>query len=77
MFDRLEMTMKACIVAYEELMKLIFEVKPSWSLVSWSNKTKARFDSNKLKKTIEKMITNNDVSTENLFDDDRERSCKV
>ena len=77
MLGRLEMTVEACIAAYEELMKSIFEVKPSWSPVSWSGKTKARFDSDKLRKAIEKVVTDNGASTEDLFDDGRERSCRV
>ena len=77
MLGRLEMTVEACITAYEELMKSIFEAKQSRLPVSWSGKTKARFDSDKLRKAIEKVVTDNGASTEDLFDDGRESSCHV
>ena len=77
MLGRLEMTVEACITAYEELMKSIFEAKRSRLPVSLPGKTKARFDSGKLRKAIEKVVTENGASPEDLFDDGRERSCNV
>ena len=71
------MTVEACIVAYDELMKSVFEVKSSWLPVNWSGKTKAQFDSDKLRKAIEKVITDNGASIEDLFNDGREHDCKV
>jgi hypothetical protein len=77
MLGRLEMTAETCIAAYEELMKSVFEAKSSRLPVGWSGKTKAQFDSDKLRKVIEKVVTNNGASTEDLFDDGRERGCRV
>ncbi|OSS48939.1 hypothetical protein B5807_06739 [Epicoccum nigrum] len=77
MLGRLEMTVEACIVAYEELMKAVFETKSSWLPISWSAQTKAQFDSGKLRNAIEKVIIDNGESAEELFNDGRERSCRV
>jgi hypothetical protein len=77
MLGRLEMTVETCITAYEELMKSIFEAKSSWLPVGWSGNTKAQFDSDKLEKAIEKVITDNGAATTDLLDDGRERGCRV
>jgi hypothetical protein len=77
MLGRLEMTAEACITAYEELMKSVFEAKSSWLPVGWSGNTKAQFDSDKLRKAIEKVVLDSGASTKDLFDDGRERGCRV
>ena len=77
MLGRLEMTVEACIAAYRELMESVFEAKSSWLPIGWSGKTKAQFDSNKLRKAIEEVVTNNGATTGDLFNDGRERGCRV
>ncbi|KAF2004693.1 FabD/lysophospholipase-like protein [Amniculicola lignicola CBS 123094] len=77
MLGRLEMTVDACITAYEELMKSVFEDKSSWLPVDWLGRTKPQFDSGKLRKAIEKVVTDNGASTGDLFDDGKERGCRV
>ncbi|KAF2809299.1 FabD/lysophospholipase-like protein [Mytilinidion resinicola] len=74
---RLEMTVEACIAAYEELMKAIFEKKSSRLPVGWSGRTKAQFDSGKLRKAIEKVIRDSGASIEDLFNDGQDRGCRV
>lgn len=71
------MTVEACIAAYRKLMESIFEAKSSRLPIGWSGKTKAQFDSDKLRKAIEEVVTNNRASTGDLFDDGRERGCRV
>lgn len=77
MLGRLEMTVEQCIAAYEELMRSIFEAKVSRLPIGWVGRTKAQFDSKKLRKAIEKVVTDSGASTEDLFDDRRERGCRV
>ncbi|KAL9086369.1 MAG: hypothetical protein Q9165_007155 [Trypethelium subeluteriae] len=77
MLGRLEMTVDACIDAYEELMKSVFETKSSWLPIGWSGKTQAQFDSSKLRKAIEKVVLDNGVSNETLFNDREHRDCRV
>ena len=77
MLGRLAMTVEECITAYEKLMKSVFEAKSSWLPVGWSLQTKAQFDSDKLRKAIEKVVTDNGASIEDKFNDGRERGCRV
>lgn len=75
MLGRLEMDVDACIAAYSELMKTVFEEKSSWLPVSWSGKVQARFDSAKLKSAIEDAISKTDASSADAFNDGKKRGC--
>lgn len=71
------MTVEACIAAYVDLMESVFAAKSSWLPIGWSGQIKAQFDSAKLRKAIEKVVSDSGASTEDLFDDGRERGCRV
>ncbi|KAI9697109.1 MAG: hypothetical protein M1820_007924 [Bogoriella megaspora] len=77
MLGRLEMTVDACIGAYRELMKLVFEAKSSRIPVGLKGKIRAQFDSGKLRKAIKKVIADSGASETDLFNDGRERGCRV
>ncbi|KAI9652560.1 MAG: hypothetical protein M1821_008367, partial [Bathelium mastoideum] len=77
MLGRLEMTVDACIDTYKEMMKLVFKAKSSRLPMEWSGKTKAQFNSDKLRKAIEKVVTDSGTMKEDLFNDGRERGCRV
>lgn len=76
MLGRLEMDVDECIAAYIELMKTVFE-KKSRIPFSLKGKTKARFDSVKLKGAVEKVVTDHKALTTTLFNDGTNRACKV
>jgi hypothetical protein len=44
---------------------------------SWRGRTKAQFDSARLKNAIEEVITGQGASTTDLFNDGSPRGCKV
>jgi hypothetical protein len=77
MLGRLEMDVDECVSAYSKLMESVFEEKSSWLPISWTGRTKAQFDSTRLKKAIEEVITHHDASTKDLFNDGNSRGCKV
>ena len=77
MLGRLEMDVDECISAYSELMKAVFKAKSSRFPVSLNGRTKARFDSNRLKNVIEQVIARHDVSKTDLFNDEGLRGCRV
>lgn len=77
MLGRLEMTVEACIAAYLELMKTVFEKKSRRLPLNISGNIKAQFDSAKLRKAVEKVIVDSGASTADLLNDGRERGCKV
>ncbi|USP74753.1 hypothetical protein yc1106_02027 [Curvularia clavata] len=77
MLGRLEMDVDACIAAYSELIKAVFEEKSSWLPVSWSGKVKARFDSAKLKSAVENVISKTDTSLADAFNDGKKRGCRT
>jgi hypothetical protein len=77
MLGRLEMDVDECISAYSKLMESVFEEKSSWLPVSWTGRTKARFDSSRLKKAIEEVITGQGVSTTDLLNDRSLRGSRV
>jgi DNA transposition AAA+ family ATPase len=62
MLGRLEMDMDACIAAYSELMKAVFKERPSWLPVSRSRKVKARFDSAKLRSSVNDVVASSGAS---------------
>lgn len=69
MLGRLEMDVDECILAYNKLMKTVFEEKSSSLPVSWMGTTKAQFDSKRLKSAIEEVIRSNGVSSVAAFND--------
>ncbi|KAI9773738.1 MAG: hypothetical protein M1839_002009 [Geoglossum umbratile] len=69
MLGWLEMDVDDCISAYTSLIKAVFEEKSSWLPVSWMGKTKAQFDSKRLKSAIEEVIRSKSASTVDLFND--------
>ena len=77
MLGRLEMDVDECISAYSELMKVVFEAKSSRFPISLKGRTKARFDSNRLKNAIEQVVARHDASKTNLFNDEGPRGCRV
>ena len=77
MLGRLEMNVDECISAYSKLMESVFGEKSSRLPIGWTGRTKARFDSTRLKNAIEEVITRQGASSTDLFDDGRPRGCKV
>lgn len=71
------MDIDACIAAYMELMKSIFDKKLSRFRINIRGKTQARFDSSKLEYAIKKVITSSGISASDLFNDGVDRGCKV
>ncbi|KAI9775783.1 MAG: hypothetical protein M1816_005768, partial [Peltula sp. TS41687] len=77
MLGRLEMDVVECIEAYSELMETVFRKKRSKLPISCMGKTKARFDSKKLKSAVEKVVTNHNASSTELFENGTTRGCRV
>ncbi|ORY10130.1 acyl transferase/acyl hydrolase/lysophospholipase [Clohesyomyces aquaticus] len=77
MLGRLEMDVDACIEAYIELAEDVFSQKSSKSPVKINGELKPRFDSTKLESAIKKVLTQNDVSVNALFNDRTERGCRT
>ncbi|KAL6240627.1 hypothetical protein RBB50_012454 [Rhinocladiella similis] len=77
MLGRLEMDVDACITAYAGLIKEVFEEKAHWGPLNWRGRVQARFDSDKLKGAIEKVIINQGYSPTEPFNDGKARGCKV
>ncbi|KAF2186325.1 hypothetical protein K469DRAFT_726351 [Zopfia rhizophila CBS 207.26] len=77
MLSRLEMDVDECISAYNKLIKAVFEEKSSWPPVSWTGKTKAQFDSKRLKSAVEEVIRNKGASTVGAWNDGKLRGCRT
>jgi hypothetical protein len=75
MLGRLEMEVDACIAAYSELMKAVFEEPSSWLPISWSGKVKARFDSAKLRSAVNDVVVTSGASITDAFNDSQARGC--
>ncbi|KAF2192161.1 kinase subdomain-containing protein, partial [Zopfia rhizophila CBS 207.26] len=75
MLGRLEMDVNECISAYSKLMKTVFEEKSSWLPVGWTGRTKAQFDSKRLKSAIEEVIGSKGASTADVFNNGKVRGC--
>jgi hypothetical protein len=71
------MDVDECISAYSKLIESVFGEKSSWLPLGWTGRTKAQFDSTRLKNAIEEVITRQGASTTDLFDDKSPRGCKV
>ncbi|KAJ5238211.1 Acyl transferase/acyl hydrolase/lysophospholipase [Penicillium chrysogenum] len=77
MLGRLEMDVDACILAYTELMKSVFSEKINNVPVDWSGNIVSQYDSKKLKKAIENVITHAGLSPTDLMNDGKSRRCKT
>ena len=77
MLGRLEMDVDECVSAYNGLIKTVFDEKSSLLPISWTGRTKAQFDSEKLKHAIEEVITRHGASKTDLFSDRTPRGCRV
>ncbi|KAJ5521113.1 Acyl transferase/acyl hydrolase/lysophospholipase [Penicillium fimorum] len=77
MLGRLEMGVDECILAYTELMQSVFSEKINNVPVDWSGKIVSQYDSNKLKKAIEKVITRAGSSPTDLMNDGKPRRSKT
>ncbi|KAJ5844751.1 hypothetical protein N7534_008420 [Penicillium rubens] len=69
MLGRLEMGVDECILAYTELMKSVFSEKINNVPVDWSGNIVSQYDSKKLKKAIENVITRAGFSPTDLMND--------
>ena len=77
MLGRLEMDVDECIIAYNQLIKAVFEEKAHRTPFSWSGRVQSRFNSAKLKVAIEEVITSQGRSPTDPFNDGKPRGCKV
>ena len=77
MLGRLEMDVDACIAAYSDLMKAVFEEESSRFPVGWTGKVKTRFDSVKLKCAVDEMINNTSASVMDAFNDGKNCGCRT
>lgn len=77
MLGRLEMDVDACIRAYTQLMEDVFEERTHRFPASSAGRMQARFDSKKLKDAIEKVITDNQFSPADRFNQGGPRGCRV
>lgn len=77
MLGRLEMDVDQCILAYSGLTESVFGQKKTFFPFSiWGN-VKARFDSAKLEKAIQKTILETGISETELFNDGNKRGCRT
>lgn len=77
MLGRLEMNVDECILAYSDFSRSIFGSKSSRLPVSWKLRTRAQFDSAKLRSAITRVITSHCNSESDLFNDHVEPGCRV
>ncbi|CAG8045177.1 unnamed protein product [Penicillium nalgiovense] len=77
MLGRLEMDVDACILAYTELMESVFSEKINNVPVDWSGNIVSQYDSKKLKKAIENVITRAGLSPTDLMNDGKPRRSKT
>ncbi|OQE36867.1 hypothetical protein PENCOP_c011G04056 [Penicillium coprophilum] len=77
MLGRLEMGVDECILAYTELMESVFSEKLNKVPVDWSGKIVSQFDSKRLKKAIENVITRAGLSPADLMNDGKPRRSKT
>ncbi|KAJ5190029.1 Acyl transferase/acyl hydrolase/lysophospholipase [Penicillium cf. griseofulvum] len=77
MLGRLEMGVDECILAYTELMESVFSEKINKVPVDWSGKIVSQYDSKRLKKAIESVITRVGLLPTDLMNDGKPRRCKT
>jgi hypothetical protein len=66
-----------CIEAYCRLMKLVISEKASNLPVNWSGNVKSQYESRKLRSAIEDVISRCGLSSDDLMNDGKVRSCRV
>ncbi|KAJ5817753.1 FabD/lysophospholipase-like protein, partial [Penicillium robsamsonii] len=74
--NRLGMDVDECISAYTELMRTVFEYPIKRIKVNWRGSIQSKFDSDKLKEAIVRVINNCGFKDNDLFCDKKERGCK-
>ena len=77
MLGRLEMDVDECIAAYNELTEAVFADKLTGTPVNLEGEVESRFDSNKLKRAIQNMISRSGASEADLLNDGTERGCRT
>lgn len=77
MLGRLEMDVDECISKYCNLMKTIFAKKSNRIRFDWKLGINPRFDSQKLKAAFLEVIRSCDLPEDELFNDEKQRGCKV
>ncbi|XXH05415.1 hypothetical protein Hte_011841 [Hypoxylon texense] len=77
MLGRLQMDVDDCIQEYSELTKAIFSEKLHSMSVNLFTKVQPRFDSEKLRAAIQKVVAKNGQSSETPFNDHDSDRCKV
>ena len=71
------MDVDECVSAYSKLMESVFGKKLGRLPIGWTGRAKAQFDSTRLKKTIEDVITRQGASKADLLNNGSPRGCKV
>jgi hypothetical protein len=77
MLGRLEMDVDECVTLYNQLIKAVFEEKRHWTPFGWTGQVQSLFDSTKLKRAIDEVISSQGHSPTELFKDGKPRGCKV
>ena len=77
MLGRLEMDVDECITAYNELAAADFADKLTSTPVNLKGEVESRFDSDKLKRAIQNVISQSGASETDLFNDGTERGCRT
>ncbi|CAI7636757.1 unnamed protein product [Penicillium glandicola] len=77
MLGRLEMGVDECILAYTELMESVFSEKINSVPIDWSGNIVSQYDSKKLKKAVENVITRAGLSPTDLMNDGKPRRSKT
>ncbi|KAI9753723.1 MAG: hypothetical protein M4579_005014, partial [Chaenotheca gracillima] len=77
MLGRLEMDVDECITAYSELMEMIFKEKRSRLPFGLKWQIKSRFDSQKLKSAVTKVIVNRGLPEGEPMNGGKTSGCKV
>ncbi|RAO73453.1 uncharacterized protein BHQ10_009465 [Talaromyces amestolkiae] len=77
MLGRLEMDVDECIKAYVKLMERVFKDKLRMVPLGWKLEIKSKFNQNELKAAILDVLTEHDVDENTLFNDGKDRKCRV
>ena len=77
MLGRLEMDVDESIAAYNELTAAVYADKLTSDPVNLEGEVESRFDSNKLKRAIQNVISRSGASETDLFHDGLERGCRT
>ncbi|KAJ5471427.1 FabD/lysophospholipase-like protein, partial [Penicillium desertorum] len=77
MLGRLEMDVDQCIAAYSDLAETVFGERLSHFPVNLNGTVRARFDCERLKGAITKVVVQSGASETALFNDGVERGCRT